>query len=396
MSPIWRLLDPASPRWPEEVDALWAGPGAAGGARVPAYFVQSTFVKMGGLLATDAAGAVGLLFPRGLYGGRRVYALRLQGGGDMRALAELIAPARLVAYDAGAPAALTYAPTHGERGDFDLGAPAREELPAIRALHGAIWGGGDEARYPDDLYSAELGPATALVARREGRLAGFLLGFYRFGLPALEGLGLPIRLDLGVESQVMGVAPEARRFGLAAALKREQARLAVAMGLDLIHWTADPLQYPNAVLNFARLRAVAGEHYPSYYPFRNELNRVPASRLGLVWLPRSARGQQGLDETPRAAGRGLERFRGAARLNAGPAPLGDPGDAPYLALAIPADWTALQRDDLAMASAWRAAADALLARHLGFAEGRYVAVDAASAGDERFLILQRYEAGLLL
>ncbi|HMQ33888.1 MAG TPA: GNAT family N-acetyltransferase [Chloroflexaceae bacterium] len=393
MSAGWALLDPASPGWAATVDALWARLDPAGGLVVPAYFVKATFARMGGLLATDGAGAVGLLFPRRSGDGRRAYTLRMRGG-DPAAVAALVAPHPVVAYDP--VGTLTYAATHAERGGFDLGAPGREDLGAIGALHSAIWGGGVEARYPADLWSAELGPATALVARREGRLAGFLLGFHRSGLPALAGLGLPYRLDLAVESQVLGVASEARRSGLAATLKLEQARLALAQGLDLIHWTADPLQYPNAALNFGRLRAVAGEHYAAYYPFHNALNRVPASRLGLVWLPRSARARAALAGTPGPAERGLGRFPGCARLNRRVEALGEPGGAPFLALHIPADWTALQRDDLGLAARWRAAADSLLARHLGFAPGRYLAVDAASEGAERFLVLQRYEPGLLL
>ncbi len=395
MSPAWSILDPADAAWPGVIDALCARLDPASGLVVPDYFVKTTFVKMGGLVAVDSGGAVGLLFPRGADGERRSYTLRLQGDGDVPALAALLAPHTLHAYDPADQVRLTYRPTSGEQGGFDLGAPAPDELGAIAELHRAIWGGGPEARYPADLHSAELGPATSLVARRDGQLAGFLLGFYRFALPALAGLELPYRLDLGVESQVMGVAPWARRFGLAATLKAEQARLALAQGLDIIHWTADPLQYPNAVLNFGKLRAVAGEHYRAYYPFQNELNRVPASRLGLLWLPRSARGRAGLLAEPRPAARGLDRFPGCATLNAGPEPLADPGDAPFLALAIPADWTALQRDDLSLAARWRATADDLLAQKLGFAPGRYLAVDAAAEGEARYLVLQRFELGLL-
>lgn len=394
MSLPWRLLDPAAPGWPAAIDGLWAQLDPAGGLVVPAYFVKSTFARMGGLVAADGAGACALLFPRALNGGRRVYTARLQGGGDAAALARLIAPAELVAYDPAGPAPPTYRPTSTGHGAFELGAPAADELAAVGALHSAIWGGGPEARYPADLHSAELGPATSLVARREGRVVGFLLGFHRFALPALAGLGLPYSLELAVESQVMGVAPEVRRFGLAAALKAEQARLALAAGLELVHWTADPLQYPNAVLNFNRLGAVAGEFYQGYYPFQNELNRVPASRLGLVWLPRSARAAVAMEA--KTATPELAAFPGCARLNRGPVPLPAPGDAPFLALAIPADWTAMQRDELATAASWRATGDELLASYLGYGPGRYLVVAAARSGEERFLILQRYEGGLLL
>jgi predicted GNAT superfamily acetyltransferase len=389
----WALLDPDAPAWPERVNALWSRLDPA--VSVPDYFVKTTFVKLGGRLAVTESGAVALLFPRGLHGGRRVYTLRMHGHGDVDALAALLAPDQLSAYDPTRPAALSYVATHTEVGGFDVGAPAHDELAAIRTLHRAIWGGDETARYPDDLHSDEFGPATSLVARRDGRVVGFLLGFYRFGLPALANLALPHQLDLAVESQVMGIAPEARRYGLAATLKRAQARLVLARGLDLIHWTTDPLQFPNAVLNFGKLRAVAGEHYPSFYPFQNALNRVPASRLGLTWLPRSSWGRTGLADAPAAGGGDLARFPGCALLNDGPTPRGDPDDAPYLALAIPRDWTALQHDDVALAAHWRTTSDELLARHLGVAPGRYLVVDAAAEGDRRYLVLQRFERGLL-
>ncbi|MEI8167441.1 MAG: GNAT family N-acetyltransferase [Chloroflexales bacterium] len=393
MSVVWAFVDPAAPAWLARVTALWSRLDPA--LSVPDYFVKTTFVKLGGRLAVAESGAVALLFPRGLDGGRRMFTLRMHGAGDMDALAALLAPDQFIAYDPTRPEALSYAATHTEVGGFAVGAPARDELAAIRTLHRAIWGGDEAARYPDDLHSHEFGPATSLVARRDGRVVGFLLGFYRFGLPGLASLGLPHQLDLAVESQVMGIVPEARRYGLAAILKREQARLALARGLDLIHWTTDPLQFPNAVLNFGKLRAVAGEHFPSFYPFQNALNRVPASRLGLTWLPRSAHGHMGLADAPVAGERDLARFPGCMLLNDGPTPRGDPGEAPALALNIPNDWTALQHDDVALASRWRTTSDELLARYLGVAPGRYLVVDAAAESDRRYLVLQRFTPELL-
>lgn len=402
MSPAWRLLDHTSPGWPGELQALYRRLAAAGAPLVPAYFVQTTFVKMGGRVAVlndgDALLAAGLLFPRDRERGERVYTLRLHALGPLPADAALLAGAgRLVGGRVllhCPETALAPAATHGAAGGFDLGAPGADELAAIRELRAAIWGGGDEG-YPDDLHSPSFGPATSLVARRDGQLAGFLLGFHRFGLPALASLGLRHRLDLGVESQVMGVAPAFRRFGLAATLKRAQARQALARGLDLIHWTADPLQFPNAVLNFVKLRAVAGEFMPAFYPYQNALNRVSASRLGIAWLPRSARGATGLADAPRP-GTGLDRFPGCALLNDGPRARPAPDDAPHLALDIPADWTALQADDPALALAWRAASDALLARHIGYEPGRYVVGDAASDGERRFLVLHRFAEELVV
>jgi predicted GNAT superfamily acetyltransferase len=395
VSAPWALVDPDDSGWPALVEALWARLAPQGHPLLPAYFVTATFARMGGRLALSAEGALGLLFPRGVSAGRRTYTLRLHGQGDVAALAALLAPDQIVVHNPLHPEGHSYRAGHAPVGDFDLGAPGRAELAAIRALHTAVWGGAENDRYPDDLYSAEFAPATALVARRDGQLAGFLLGFYRFGLPALAGLDLPWRSDLAVESQVLAVAPAARRSGLAATLKRAQARQALAEGLDLIHWTADPLQYANAALNFGRLRALAGEHYAGYYPFRNELNRVAASRLGLAWLPRSARGRAGLADTATPAAGALAHFPGCARLNDGPQALEAPAGAPWLALEIPADWTALQREDLALAVRWREVSDMLLGRCLGFAPGRYLISDVAAEGARRYLIARCFASELV-
>ncbi len=407
MSLSWTVIPGDAATWAAQIDALYALPAMAAQPLVPDYFVKTSFARMGGGLAVlhDGDGpaplAVGLLFPRAIVDGQPVYTLRLHAPGplppaeELRATLELrLAPARVVIYlpEAGR----TFAPTHTSSGGFDIGAPSLAELPAIRRLRSIIWGLGESEAYPDDLHSAEFAPATSLVARRHGRVVGFLLGFFRFGLPALEGLALPYRLDMLVESQTMGVAAACRGAGVAAALKREQARQALARNLDVIHWTADPLQFPNAVLNFGKLRAVAGEFYRAYYPFQNELNRISASRLGLVWLPRSARGRAALNETARPEHHGLSRFPGCAILNDGPHPRPGPYDAPHLALEVPADWTALQRDDLHTAAAWRATSDALLETLLGFAPGRYLIGDTAIEDGQRYLVAHRFDPALLL
>ncbi len=407
MSLTWTVIGGNAATWAGQVDALYALPAMATQPLVPAYFVKTSFARMGGSLAVLHAGSrpaplgVGLLFPRTIVAGQPIYTLRLHALGPLPGLEELqatlephLAPARVVIYlpEVGR----TFVATHRSSDTFDIGAPSVAELPAIRRLRGVIWGLGDAEAYPDDLHSAEFGPATSLVARRHGHVVGFLLGFFRFGLPALEGLPLPYRLDLLVESQTMGVAAAYRSAGVAAALKREQARQALARQLDVIHWTADPLQFPNAVLNFSKLRALAGEFYPDYYPFRNELNRITASRLGLIWLPRSARAQAALEAAPHRERHDLSRFAGCAILNDGPNPRPYRSDAPHLALEVPADWTALQRDDPRTAAAWRATSDMLLEACLGFAPGRYLIGDTALEGGRRYLIAHRFDPALLL
>jgi predicted GNAT superfamily acetyltransferase len=125
---------------------------------------------------------------------------------------------------------------------------------------------------------------------RRGKTAGFLFGFYTF-----DGAPLPAdwteRFNGGfrIESQTLGVLPDYRGLRIANLLKKRQAELAWREGVGVVSWTADPLQAPNAALNFGLLKAVAFEFAPDLYPFRNELNRVHASRFGLTWLVGSKR-----------------------------------------------------------------------------------------------------------
>ena len=395
---LWTLANPADVRWPDLVDALWPPLRSEGHPLLPSYFVKTTFVKMGGQLVYAHDGAVGLLFPRSLTAGHRVYTLRLHGQGDLVALTELLAPDRFMLHDPLQEVDHHYRATHQHSAGLDLGAPGQHELAAIRALYVAVWGDDGDSCYPDDLHSIEFAPATSLVARDEKQLIGFLLGFYRFGLEPLARLNLPWRTDLAIESQIMAVTAAARRSGLAVALKRLQAQQAIDAGLDLIHWTADPLQFANAALNLGRLRAVCGEHYVGYYPFRNALNLVTASRLGLVWLPRSRHGQAGLISASPVQHHRRADFPGCVTLNSGPSLLDAPLDAspPWLAIEIPADWNSLQRSDLTAALNWRTTTDALLGRYLGFAPGHYLLTDVAAEGERRFLIARRFHPELLL
>ncbi|MEI7642763.1 MAG: GNAT family N-acetyltransferase [Chloroflexales bacterium] len=410
------FLDPTTPTWPAELASLWADLGAPHNPDLlPDYFVQTTFVRMGGralrIADDDGLYGVALLFPRDVEGGRRVYTLRvsdLESGAEARygqrirrydnsvcaeRVGHMLRPYAIIPYRPSD--ARTYAATHRQFDVFDIGAPGAEELPSIRALRAAIWGTAPGVhQYPSDLYSAEFGPGTALVARTVGTLAGFLLGFYRFaGLDELERVG--VDTALGIESQMMGVAHNLRRAGLAAALKRAQATAALDRGIGVIHWTADPLQFPNATLNFHKLRAVAGEFYPAFYPFQNELNRVHASRFGITWLPTSAWGSVGRADRPRED-RHLARFPGCVILNHGPQILTDSRGAPHIAVEIPVDWTALQRDDLAAATAWRAATDTILAEAVGFASGRYLIADVAMASERHYLVGHAFTPEMLV
>jgi predicted GNAT superfamily acetyltransferase len=66
-------------------------------------------------------------------------------------------------------------------------------------------------------------------------------------------------------SHMLGVTADVRSAGLGARLKLAQRDAAIAMGVDLIEWTFDPLQALNAHLNFAKLGVVASEYEENVY-----------------------------------------------------------------------------------------------------------------------------------
>jgi len=166
--------------------------------------------------------------------------------------------------------------------------------------------------------------------------------------------------------------------------------------VGIVNWTVDPLQFSNAILNFGRLRAVAFDFYPEHYAFRNRLNQVAASRFGMTWLVSSKRVRTAL-----AAGRGgavvdLRGDTAIPRLNRGG---GDPRfgvDAPTVAIEIPANWTAVQRDDRDLAGRWRATTDQLFAHYLGPDPGRYMVSGVGQDDAACFLLAERVTPELLV
>ena len=86
-------------------------------------------------------------------------------------------------------------------------------------------------------------------------------------------------------SHMLGVAPTARDAGLGTRLKLAQRDAAIAMGLELIEWTFDPLQALNAHFNFAKLGVVAEEYEENVYgESSSPLHRgAPTDRFVAEW-----------------------------------------------------------------------------------------------------------------
>jgi predicted GNAT superfamily acetyltransferase len=235
-----------------------------------------------------------------------------------------------------------------------------------------------------------------LVARVDGQLAAFLFGFHKFDGPLLPAdWQARFHGDLRLESQTLGVLPEYRGIRVANLLKKVQAEEAWQAGIGVVNWTADPLQFPNAALNFGLLRALAFHFYPDLYPFRNALNRVPASRFGLTWLVGSERAQNVPLVGARALILDLPQHPEIERVNQGCEQLDFAAKGSHIAIEIPGDWSAMQAQDVEGAARGRAATDRLFSHYVGTEPGQYVITGVATDREQHFLIGQRVDDALL-
>ena len=405
------IFDAAHPHWQNELDSTCAALQATQGALLfPQHFLRATFGRIGGKLVIATVdgirSAVGFLFPRHLQtqpSTRHAYTLRVhwltaEASASMatqlvEACSSALDGAQIVYYDPTGPH--SYCATHQIVGPVDIGRPSAAEAAASRAIQGAVWGAADDALYPADLHSAEFGAGTALVARVDGEPAGFLFGFYRFGgstLPA--GWQTRFNGDFRLESQTLAVLPAYRGLRIASLLKQVQAERAWSEGIRIVNWTSDPLQYPNAALNFGLLRAVAFEFLPDMYSFRNELNRVPASRFAFTWLVGAKRVRNLPMVGAYAHVLDLRRQPEIMRVNNGVHWVDFTAQAPVIAIEIPDNWTLLQQLDLDAAQAWRATTDRVFAHYIGRAEGQYVATGVGADGERRYLLAERVNDAL--
>ncbi|MFI5177236.1 MAG: GNAT family N-acetyltransferase [Vicinamibacterales bacterium] len=219
-------------------------------------------------------------------------------------------------------------------------------------LQEAVWG-----------RDSEIVPASVLFvsAKRGGILIGAfdeaaLVGFV-WSLPGVRD-GAPTHW-----SHMLGVLPEARGRGLGYDLKRAQRDRALEAGVDLIEWTFDPLQAPNAHLNISTLGATSATYLVNAYgEMTGPLHRgTPTDRLIAEWWIRTPHVER------RLARRGPV-VRSAEVLDA-PVALGvhPGGDWPVpvprqhdlgarrLLLQIPPRFTELQASAPDVALAWRLA-----------------------------------------
>jgi predicted GNAT superfamily acetyltransferase len=133
-----------------------------------------------------------------------------------------------------------------------------DEFAAVVDLERRIWGPGYDEVVPVPILAVTVTRGGILIGAFDVESGDRMVGFV-YSIAAIKDRQ-PTQW-----SHMLGVADGHRGRGLGLRLKRLQRERALAMGLDLIEWTFDPMQAANAHLNFARLGVVAEEYDENVY-----------------------------------------------------------------------------------------------------------------------------------
>jgi predicted GNAT superfamily acetyltransferase len=154
-----------------------------------------------------------------------------------------------------------------------------EEFAQVVDLERVIWGPGYDEVVPVPILAVTVMRGGVLIGALDGdRMIGFV-----YSLPGIKH-GKPTQW-----SHMLGVLDEFRNAGAGRELKLRQRERTLAMGLDLIEWTYDPMQAMNAHLNFAKLGIVVEEYEENVYgESSSPLHRGnPTDRFVAEWWVRT-------------------------------------------------------------------------------------------------------------
>jgi len=246
------------------------------------------------------------------------------------------------------------------------------QFQQVEQLEADIWGPIDLVPVP--IMAVTVRRGAVLIGAYDGqRLAGFVYSFPALRLdnhdtttPRRHGVDAGVVMPVASHwSHTLGVHPDYRGAGLGRALKLAQRERVLALGLDLIEWTYDPLQTLNANLNIVTLGAVVEEYEENVYgesasPLHGGL---PTDRFVCQWWIRKphverriARGGGGgalpiVSHEAAAAPVVNEARLDGDWLECGISRLDLTGS--RVAVDIPADFTAMLAADLDRARRWR-------------------------------------------
>jgi predicted GNAT superfamily acetyltransferase len=132
-----------------------------------------------------------------------------------------------------------------------------DECRQVVELEKKVWGytdGEDVVPAPVLIVSVKRGGVLLGAFDSNGAMIGFV-----YSIPGWKN-GVPTQW-----SHMLGVLPDVRSAGLGRQLKLAQRAATLAMGIELIEWTYDPLQAYNAHLNFVKLGVIVETYEENVY-----------------------------------------------------------------------------------------------------------------------------------
>ena len=240
-------------------------------------------------------------------------------------------------------------------------------LAGVVELEREIWGPGYDEVVPVPILAVTVLRGGILIGAFEGhRMIAFV-----YSLPGIKH-GKPTQW-----SHMLGVLGAFRSAGVGRELKRLQRERALAMGLDLVEWTYDPMQALNAHLNFTKLGVVAAEYEVNVYGTSSSpLHRGnPTDRFVAEWWIRTPRVEQRMaGSVPMASVLTVEPAVRTAPAGEWlePAAWDVSLDAKRISVAIPTDFTGMLSRAPELALAWRMVTRELFTTYFRAATARWV------------------------
>jgi predicted GNAT superfamily acetyltransferase len=156
-------------------------------------------------------------------------------------------------------------------------AESEADYSAVEEIQREAWGFEDIDIVPGDMLMASQHAGGLVLCAFEGdKMVGFAFGF-----PALENR------RLSLHSHMLAVRQDVRNMQVGFYLKLVQRQQTLALGINEITWTFDPLQSLNAHLNFTKLGVISRRYFINFY---GETTSSPlhqgfgTDRLWVSWL----------------------------------------------------------------------------------------------------------------
>lgn len=233
-----------------------------------------------------------------------------------------------------------------------------EEFAEVVELERRIWGPGYTDVVPTPILTVTVHRGGILIGAFAGdRMIGFV-----YSLPGIK-YGKPTQW-----SHMLGVVEEFRNDGVGHQLKLLQRERTLAMDLDLIEWTFDPLQALNAHLNFGKLGVVVKEYEENVYGMSTSpLHQGnPTDRFVAEWNIRWPRVERRLNGREMLVMRSPELFDAVPVNRSQPAgewlenvDVDLSADARHLRVEIPMNFTEMLARAPELALAWRVCSRAI-------------------------------------